>query len=144
MGTAGYYVKMNNGNKETMEKIRLFFLEGCEAEEYWQNNRDMNEGKQVSFWMPFKKQFPTVSKYLKFINLLDKDCNNDLAGNLDFGSYQDIQDNFQLKDNGEIWYYAEVWHFADWNVLIKFLEHEYGVTNARWISDEYIEPFDLL
>jgi hypothetical protein len=146
MGTATYYLKANNGTPEKMKQIRKFFLEGCKAEEYWQTNRDhIDDGKRVSFWMPFKKQFPTVSKYLAFIKRLDGDCNNELAGVLDFGCKEDIQENFAFNaEREEIWYYAEVWHFADWDVLIRFLENEYGLKNVRWISDGYIEPFDLL
>ena len=145
MGTATYYLKANNGTPEKMEQIRQFFLEGCKAEEYWQTNRDMDDGKRVSFWMPFKKQFPVVSKYLAFIKRLDGDCNNELARVLAFGDKEDIQENFAINvERKEICYHAEVWHFADWDVLVQFLESEYGLKNARWISDEYIKPFDLL
>lgn len=145
MGEATYYFKADNGNTEKLEKIKMFFLEGMKAEEYWQNNRDLETvGKREIFWEKFSKAFPLVTKYLDSLGLYDRDCNNDLAGHLDFGYDKHSVDDFYLNPDGEIGYYAIVWHFAEWDGLMRFLESEFEVTNARWISDEYLNPFDLL
>jgi hypothetical protein len=146
MGEATYYFKADNGNLEKLTRIKAFFSEGMKAENYWQNNRDLETtGHRLQFWETFVNAFPLVSKYLDSIGLYDRDCNNDLAGHLDFGydGEHDLE-NFYLTNTGEIGYSATVWHFADWNGLMNFLESEFGLTNTRWISDEYIDPFDLL
>jgi hypothetical protein len=144
MGTATYYLKANGCTKEKFEGIKAFFHEGVRAEEFWQNNRDMeNQNKRENFWGTFAVHFPIVSKYLDSLGLYDRDCNNDLAGHLDFG-YHNAVDEMKCDEYGILWFNAEVWHFAEWDGLCRFLESEYGLENARWISDEYINPYDLL
>lgn len=144
MGIATYYMMADGCTKEKLDKIKAFFSEGFKAELWWQNHRDYErEEKCNQFWTEFDHKFKTVSKYLKFIGKHDGDCNNDLAGYLDFGNEYDIEEHFECV--GEtLRYYAECWHFADWDPLMMFLEDEFELTNARWLSDEYINPFDLL
>ena len=147
MGEATYYMKGFNCTEENFEKIKAFILEGTKAEDWWQEYRDCEgRGKRDEFWKHFDKKFPTIVKYLKSINLHGKDCNNDLAGYLDFGMFdseEDIYDSVSL-DGDEFRYHAYVWHFADWNGLAKFIQSEYGLRSIRWISDEYSDPFDSL
>jgi hypothetical protein len=133
-------MKANGCNEGKFELIKKFFHEGRKAEDYWQDRRDVKTG----FWEPFEEKFPLVSKYLKSIGLHGGDHNNSLGGTLDFGSEYDIDENFALSEDGELWYHATVWHFAEWDGLMRFLESEFGLTNARWVSDEDVNPFDLI
>jgi hypothetical protein len=137
--------------EENLVKIANFLREGNKAEEYRRKKRDMEpSGERDYFWADFKVKFPLVYRYLELDKLADKDCNNALARQLDFGCLGDIENNLRFdykNDYSEdigIMYYAEVWHFADWSLLGKFLETEFKATHFRWLSDESIEPFDLL
>jgi hypothetical protein len=69
---------------------------------------------------------------------------NSIGKHTFFGSSDDIDENFYLSEEGELRYSARVWHFAEWDGLMKFLETEFGLKNARWISDEDVDPFDVL
>jgi hypothetical protein len=140
MGEATYYLKANGCTKENFEAIKKFFHEGCKAEDYWQAHR----GVKTGFWEPFEKKFPTVSKYLESIGMFGKDHNNLLAGHLDFGSDAEVDDNIHLSKDRELKYSAYVWHFAEWDGLMTFLESNFGLTNARWLSDEYLDPYKQL
>lgn len=152
MGEAVYYLKANGCTLKMFKKIKKFMREGSHAEDWWQHHREYERGiggNRVKFWEQFDAKFPLVSKYLKFINLHGKECNNDLAGHLDFGYWSDKkgddsdEKNLVFEDD-ELRYHALVWHFADWDGLASFLTKEYGLTNVRWISDEYSDPFDSL
>lgn len=145
MGEACYYLKGDNCSEEAFENIKLLFIEGSEAEYWWQDHRKMeNEGKRNEFWSEFEMKFPMIAKYLKFANLFGNDCNNDLAGKIDFGSEEDVEDAMYLTDDGEIGYSAMVWHFAEWDHISDFLESEFGLKNVRWINEEDANMFDLL
>lgn len=150
MGEAVYYLKAENCTEERLEKIKKFILEVSEAQDYWQDNRDMEvAGKRKEFWSEFGKKFPMTSKYLRQTKnhddkkLYGGDCNNDLAGYLDFGDSDDAEYNLKVCD-GEMLYNACVWHFANWDGFAKFLQSEFGLENVRWISDENMNPFDML
>jgi hypothetical protein len=148
MGEATYYMKANECDYAKMTKIQEFFKEGRLTEDWWQGHRGYEDNKspemnREAFWKIFTDKFPLVTKYLKFIELYGGDCNNSLAGYLEFGRDWEIDENFELEDN-ELRYHALVWHFADWDGLMKYLMKEFGVTNARYISDEYYDPFDGL
>jgi hypothetical protein len=144
MGEATYYMKGNNCSEETLEKIREFFKEGARAGDWWQEHRDYElEGRCDQFWSEFEVEFPLVTKYTKCIGIFGGDCNNDPAGQLDFGDEDEIDDNLELKGS-QMKYSAYVWHFADWNGLMEFLQEEFGLKKCRWLSDENIDPSDLL
>lgn len=147
MGEATYYMKGYNCNDDaTFERIWYFMREGSEAEDWWQDHRHYErEKRRDRFWEEFDKKFPHVSDYLKFIKKHGGDCSNDLAGYLDFGVWEDDQDNLKRGDGDEIRYNAYVWHFADWDGLCKYIEKTFGLTNVRWLSDEHTESlYDLL
>jgi hypothetical protein len=143
MGTARYYLKAQfpeNITEEKFQTLKDFFLEGSKAEEFWQDNRHK---KSFDFWPDFEEQFPTVSLYLKDLNKFGKDCNNNLAGCLDFGFSDDIEANFTYSEN-LLTYNAEVWHFADWELLTDFLKGHFGARKTGWISDGYADIADLI
>lgn len=141
MGEAEYYLKARFESEEKLKelypKIKEFMYQGAASYDWWQENRGMQCDK---FWVEFKKKFPMVYTYLG--DLKNKDCNNGLAGSLDFGSKEDV--DFNLSMNGDVLtYYATVWHFASW-YLLKEAILKIGAIRAGWISDEDIDPFDLL
>lgn len=144
MGEACYYIKGDNCSKEMFEKIKEFFLEGSKAEDWWQKHRGMeNFGKRKEFWEEFEKEFPEVSKFLKFRKLFGKDCNNDLAGEVDFGCEESINENMYLSGD-EFRYSAVVWHCATWDGIEGYLMKKFGLKNVRWISEEDANMFDML
>jgi hypothetical protein len=158
MGECFYYLKAYGCKKEEVEKIRNFILEGGEAEVWWQDHRDYErkvdpEKTREVFWKEFDVKFPMVSKYLKFIKKHGGDCDNNLAGLIDFGTDEDVEDYFDFIDDytdddgivyGELRYSANVWHFADWDGFAEFLQKEFGVKEVKWVSEEDMNPFDLL
>lgn len=153
MGEAVYYLKARNCTPEALENIRTFLLEAAEAEDWWQEHRDMERhNERDAFWSEFKQKFPLTSKYLHTVKaygrdtmLFGGDCDNDLAGYIDFGNDEAIEDDLDFDEvDGELRYNAMVWHFAQWDGFAKFLKTEYGLKDVRWISDEYMNPFDVL
>ena len=138
MGSATYYLKAKFPKKITEKKfqaIRNFFIEGSKAADYWQSNRGKTPDQ---FWPDFEKQFPEVTTYLKGLELFGKDCNNALAGQIDFGEQEDIEDNMTYEGN-LLTYHAEVWHFAQWDPILKYLKGRYGAVQTGYVSDEYVE-----
>lgn len=145
MGSATYYLKARFVNPEADLdlKLRSFLKEGADAEEYWQSNRGMDKERRQEFWSGFEDRFPSVYQMLHMQKLAGGDCNNALAGKLDFGESESIEDNFDLQ--GQVLQFsAYVWHFADWDILCDFLKTEFGATAAEWLSDEYVCYFDML
>ena len=80
---------------------------------------------------------------LETVELAGGDNNNNLAGKINFGIYGE-EAELGGNERSTLFFAAYVWHFADWDVLTTFLEEKFGLRNARWVSDEYINPFDLL
>lgn len=142
MGSAYYYLKatfpksLKEKNKKALEN---FFLEIVKAGDWWQDNRD---GKD-NFWTEFESQFSTTALYLKSINLFGKDYGNGLAGKLSFGAEEDIENNLFIEDD-LLKYHAEVWHFAEWESLGNFLKSHFGALSFKYLSDEYIDCYDIL
>lgn len=152
MGEAVYYLKANNCTPEAFENITLFLIESAKAEDWWQEHRDMEyHNERDKFWSEFKEKFPLTSKYLHTVKNYDGvmifggDCNNGPAGDLGFGDGEEDIENLEFDpSDGELRYNALVWHCADWDGFAKFLKTEYGLKNVRWISEEYMNPFDVL
>ena len=112
-----------------------FIEEGQLASTYWHNRR--NEMPQ-DFWPTFRLTFPNVVEYLQLtsdVNVETGDCDNDLAGLLDFGD----EENRYEYNNGVFTWRAHVWHFADWSPLEQFLTRRFGATAIEWRSDEDAE-----
>lgn len=158
IGEAVYYLKADEcKGKETFEKIKQFISDGIESEDFWQENRGIYTNSKTpltseEFWSQFQAKFPMVSKYLVSMKKFGGDFNNELAGYLNFGSDDDIE-NLEFIDDytdendivvGQIKYFACVWHMADWDGFAHFLHHEFGLKDVRWVSDEDINPFDAL
>lgn len=156
MGEAVYYAKIAFDTDEECEKaapaIKSFFVEVCNAEQFWQNNRSIyaREPKVElftgeKFWVEFEKNFPLVADYLKFLgnNYADKpiwngDSDNGLAGKIDIAyDANDVNYGFRI-DGCLILYSAEVWHFADWDGFAEYIESRWG-GKMNWLSDEYVE-----
>jgi len=144
MGEATYYIKARFKEGSDMQsiaqRVNEFIAQARDAEDYWQNNRDMERsGKRIEFWDGFVKSFPLVYKYLASIGKNESDCNNGLAGLLCFG-----QDEEAVAHGNELWFYAYTWHFADWFPFADYLGAEFGAVKIEWFSDEDLDPFDLL
>jgi hypothetical protein len=142
MGEATYYMKARFVvlNEEKKEEIKKFFIEGSRAEDFWQDNR----GKEPSwFWKEFSEKFPEVTDYLLSQDGIGNDCNNSLAGLLDFGDEDTIDSQMEFEGN-IMRYSAYVWHFANWDPLCGFLIKRFGASICDWLSDEYVNYFDLL
>lgn len=157
MGSCVYYLKAYGCKESDVEKIKSLLFELYEAENFWQDSRGIYEESkklpQDVFWSEFENKFPNVSKYLKFIKKFGKDSNNALAGYLDFGTDDDIEDSLYITSNytdksgvdyGELRYSAEVWHMSDWTGFAKFLKKEFGLKRVNWVSEEDMNPFDLI
>jgi hypothetical protein len=146
MGEATYYTKILFKDEKTAEEkfsgIKEFFLEGTKAYEYWQANRGK---KREDFWAEFTQKFPLTSEYLDSLSrkFIGEDNNNALAGILDFGDEDDVEDNLKL-DGNEIRYHAEVWHFADWTGFMHYIKKKFNAKACKYISDEYVNPYDCL
>ena len=157
MGEATYYLKAwfkdQAAAKAALPGIKRLISEGIEAQDWWQQHRGMErEGDRAQFWEQFEAKFPMTVKYLESFragrcggkhSLLGGDCNNDLAGFLDFGGREDDVENVILEGI-ELRYSATVWHFAHWDPLVAFLELEFGAEETGWVSDEYLDPYDSI
>ncbi len=133
MGTANYYMKCRV-DKKHMPKIRKFFKQGYEAEIFWQENK---KEKSSSFWNTFSKKFPDIFRMLKEYGVAETD---NISAFLNFG----YEEKKPYWSNGIMFYSAEVWHFANWDIIAQYLKKHCGVTNVKWISDEFINFFDVL
>lgn len=144
MGEARYYTKMLVPTEHVDEIIALW-KEGHAAYEFWQAHRGESPRQ---FWAAFIPQFPRVWNYLEsrvekaklgIRGNLELDCNNDLAGVLDFGE-EPFPASRENLDNGKtlLEYSAIVWHFADWTILQNYLEATYNAAMV-WTSDEYTD-----
>jgi hypothetical protein len=155
MGEAVYYAKIKykspKAAKEALPVITELFHQGVDAANYWQNNRgEPGEGfmgrrggkTQNNFWKEFENKFPMVADYLKFSKKFGGDKNNALAGQLDFGEHEDIEN---IRVDGEyVLYSAEVWHFANWDPLLNYVVKTTKAIKQSWLSDEYANIFDEL
>lgn len=145
MGSCYYFIKARFDNAEqSLPKLRSFFEEGIKAEGWWQQHRGMErEGKRAEFWQGFKTEFPQIYDYLTRTKLADGDCNNQLAGQLDFGR-EDELDNLRMEE-GVISHTTECWHFADWDPLADYLKQKFGATHVAWINEESVpSPMESL
>ena len=137
MGEATYTLEIHNIKKSDLPKIEAFIKQGRDAENYWQEHREMERsGNREAFWSEFKKKFPNIVEYLEPTNLVDGDCGNDLAGRIDFDDCCGNM-NLNLSEDGVLTYEATVWHFATWKYFVKYLMDKYGGTEGHWWSDEY-------
>src|ERR1700726_983197 len=92
MGMAMYYLKARFASEKAackaLPRIQAFLEQGKKAEAWWQAHRDQKgKRKQQAFWRSFRRRFPQVQLYLG--SRRDCDCNNGLAGVLQFGDRHD-------------------------------------------------------
>lgn len=141
MGEARYYLKAlfpEDISEELEEQITEFIMEGQAANDWWQAHRGCPEPQR--FWDRFTVKFPVVTEYLG--DLVGGDCNNELAGMLDFGNKNELED---IEIFGyELLYSCTCWHFASWNTFAAFLEQKFGAYRVNWLSDEYLDPYSCL
>lgn len=149
MGEANYYLKArfkdDAAAAEALPKIKAFIAEGIRAGDWWQAHRDLErDGRRHEFWNSFATEFPLVYKYLGMFRAADGDCNNALAGLLDFGASEDYVED--VNQDGAVLSYGSgsIWHFTDWSHFMDFLQSEFGAVKTTYCSDEYMDPMDVL
>lgn len=156
MGEATYYMKIKFKTSrlaiDALPKIREFLHQGAQAHDYWQLNRykyyDKNHPKynettvdsNFQFWENLRNKFPIIYEYLSEMDLSD-DYNNALAGLLDFGDEESINRSIFVRKK-YVLYSARVWHFADWSYIGKYICAHFGALDFKFISDEYLNPFN--
>ena len=146
MGEATFSLRAEFESKEKLdevfEDIKKFIKQGQKSEDFWQKNRH-EKGlfwiKFGLFWIKFKAEYPDVFEYLG--ELVNEDNNNSLAlaGELDFGMYNEIPE----KDENILYFSAVVCHFASWNRFAEFLKKKFQAKKVKWSSDEYDEEYEL-
>jgi len=140
MGSCYYYLRASFKSPLTRKQshnIKSFLIEVSKAEDFWQDNRGTDPSV---FWPKFNKLFPDASRYLvsQNINTTNGDCNNNIAGCLEAGWTNQIEDYVNAIQAGqtEVHYSAEVWHLCSWEPLAKWFKKEFGATKATWFSEE--------
>lgn len=151
MGSAIYSMEVRFPSPETLNAalpgIKAFIREGVQAQDWWQKNRDHErDGFRGEFWNRFKTNFPQIYLYLRGSGHADGDCNNALAGVLNFGFASDVEDYFDLyypddeepdESTSVFAYEMEVWHFANWDYFGNHLKRQFGAVSFIWVSDEW-------
>jgi len=140
MGEATYYFKAIFKTKEdaqkSFDKIREYLRQNNEAYDYWQDKRNSKNPQLIL--NNLKKKYPQV---MKLINVDKVTTNmNELSGNF-IEIMEDITDNLEIIGN-EIQFSGMTWHFADWRTLEVFCL-KLGAVNAKWISDEYTDYWQV-
>lgn len=150
MGSAIYSMEVRfpspGALKAALPGIRAFIREGAKAEAWWHNNRTCEKsGHRGEFWERFKNLFPNIYTYLQGSGHADGDCNTGLAGILDFGTPDEIEDYFDLyypddeepDESASVFAYEmEVWRLATWDYFGNHLKHQFGAVSFLWVSDE--------
>ena len=159
MGNATYYLKAKFPSMESLStalpEIIAFILEGIKAEKWWEEHRTLeSKGDRELFWLQFRPQFPTVYHYLQYAGFADGDCNSALSNIINFGNDETVATDFfdDLYPNNSVacfnkplfMYNAYVWHLAVWDYFCDYLELKFGAISAEYLSDEDIDPYDLL
>lgn len=144
MGSCNYYIKAYfsyvEDADEAYDGIREFIKEGINAGDWWQEHRDCKNCDE--FWKHFVTKFPNIAKTIP--DKIGGDCDNALAGVLNYGNYvEDVEYNYQ-KDREVIRYTAYVWHFSNWDRFAHALRTQFGASQVTWISEEYLDPFDTI
>lgn len=140
MGMAFYYAKLffdRRTTDEDAEKVSEFLRKLKVAEDDWQDTRSKDEWPAL--WERNKEVFLTLG-ILPELNL--KPPMNELAGQLDSPWIDDDWYIFNADDF--VAFSGEVWHFADWDDLGQALINLTGAVEFKWLSDEYIEYYDIL
>jgi ABC-type nitrate/sulfonate/bicarbonate transport system substrate-binding protein len=131
MGESTYYLTAEFESEEKLnenfDSIKKFIKQGQKAEDFWQNHR---YEKREIFWKKFKAKFPIVYEYLG--ELADKDNNNGLAGELDFGMDKEIP----TKNKNILEFSDMVWHIASWDRFADFLKKKFEAKNVEWFNNE--------
>ena len=140
MGMATYYLKARFRSgpaaRSALSKFTALVNEGAEAESWRRANNQLL--RTMAFWHDFQKKFALVYEYLGPQVRADYQLTSYA---LNFGE----RDNSPPTVQGKYLYFsAYVWHFADWSWLAKFAKSKLGALGVDWISEECVDPFDLL
>ena len=130
MGEATYYLKAYCDSDEhaemVAEELKLLFAELDQVYSF-----RLDEINPVSD--EFRKQYPHAADFLTSVNISTMYRLPDVGfaeGTLDVGG-------------SVLYYYSLVGHLNDWEPLAEYMQKKWGC-KVNWLSDEYINPFDLL
>lgn len=144
MGEAIYYLKATfeseDKAKEVFPKIEKFLDDAYDLYKDWQNNRPSDEEEAKKADSLLREKYTEIFQLLN-LNYPANYCNlNYLAGKISV-PHEECRELY--VDNNTIKLSGEVWHFADWDNLADVF-YAYGADTVRWLSDEYIDPWQLL
>jgi len=149
MGECRYYMKVKWAvpiTLTTAKRIRDFLVDVAKAEWWWQEHRE--KLAPAEFWPRFRKAHPEAARYLQLQGIDTKagDCNNDLCGKLEVGYTSSVKEDVKEINGGLelLEYSAEVYDAADWTDLCEWFMREYGACSAAWVSENNVDPFEML
>ncbi len=146
MGEATYYAKVyfesNDKAVSSLPKVQAFLMECVNASEWLAQNHIPTDTKPFDL-EGFAKIYPLANEFIRFV-----EEEKGRSGATRIGPLEDVGDLHEIDSMGVaercIYYCATVWHFADWDPLMDFIVQKFGAVNGSWLSDEYMDPFDLL
>lgn len=143
MGEATYYLIAKFETEEEAElaeaRARVVFDDLVEFENDWQKIRGDSERPVKERHGELLKEHPLVAKFIKLPDIVETDPNmNYLAGKCEMNEY------YVMHRNGTAIYLScTVWHIATWDNIENFF-FQLGAEEAGWLSDEYIDPFEMV
>lgn len=143
MGEATYYLIAEFETEEEAElaeaRARVVLDDVVKFENDWQKIRGYTDRPVKERHDELLKKHPLVAKFIELPNIDETDVNmNYLAGRCEMNEY------YEMRRNGEAVYLScTVWHIATWD-NIEDLFFRLGANEAGWISDEYIDPFEMV
>jgi hypothetical protein len=139
MAMTTYYLKARFPNAKAARTASREFTalieESVQAETWWRG--DIQRQMKKSFVRDFKQRFPRVFDYLRTVPFDRQSISHAMA----LGTPDDPPPTIEGK---MLFYSAYVWHFANWSWLAKFVKQKWGALGVDWISEECVDPFDLL
>ena len=140
MGMANYYLKARFSSaraaRTARRRFEKFLDQARQAEEWWQ--ADQQRKPTPAFWRSLKRKFPLVFESL----------GTKAGGDNRFLSYvlnfSDPDEPSPHVAGDFLLFAAYVWHFADWDLLADYLRNKLGALGVAWISEESLDPFEVL
>jgi len=143
MSTDIFYFKFRFGNAEKfsfqLEELKKFINEGYKAYEFWQDNRDKFKDLPRRFWEKFEIQFPQIKEFLESIGKFGGDCNNTLAGILEFPTPEASE---KINDQKLVFSIVdELWGHGSPALWAKYIAEKLNIKSEVLTEDELAERF---
>jgi len=142
MGEASYYLLATFNSKEKAHKAylcaKVILKDLAEFQKDWQKIRN-KKGTAKEKFQKLLKRHPLVAKFVD----LPEPPENDPAMNF-LAGHCEITKEMELRYEGkQIKLFDVVWHCADWDNIGR-LFYKLGASRVAWVSEEAIDPFELL